>query len=240
MTLGMQSILLAPNQDVNSIQRKVARWEISHDGDFDILIVKWLDEVIYRAEVHEEFLLECQPMIRDGIIEAQVSYVSKDEVELEVEIKAVTPMNSLSEKSSHRKKSLQIGQKYHHSRVLDGTEMSSLTSEVARIPISKPIGPAIIQNNKTGIEIWIGRSAANIRIQIYLPANVSITRKCNHASIIISSVENNSNTISGVGICVANAIITSNKLGPSKTAYDAINGITQIRKSPTIFFVRSC
>ena len=90
MTLGMQSILLAPNQDVNSIQRKVARWEISHDGDFDILIVKWLDEVIYRAEVHEEFLLECQPMVRDGIIEAQVSYVSKDEVELEVEIKAVT------------------------------------------------------------------------------------------------------------------------------------------------------
>ena len=90
MTLGMQSILLAANQDVNSIQRRVARWEISHDGDFDIMIVKWLDEVLYRAEVHEEFLLECQPMIRDGIIEAQVSYVSKDEVELEVEIKAVT------------------------------------------------------------------------------------------------------------------------------------------------------
>lgn len=90
MTLGMQSILLAGNQDVNSIQRKVARWEISHEGDFDIMIVKWLDEVIYRAEVHEEFLLECQPMIRDGIIEAQVSYVSKDEVKLEVEIKAVT------------------------------------------------------------------------------------------------------------------------------------------------------
>ena len=90
MTLGMQSILLAGNQDVNSIQRKVARWEISHEGDFDIMIVKWLDEVIYRAEVHEEFLLECQPMIRDGVIEAQVSYVSKDEIELEVEIKAVT------------------------------------------------------------------------------------------------------------------------------------------------------
>lgn len=90
MTLGMQSILLAGDQDVNSIQRKVARWEISHEGDFDIMIVKWLDEVLYRAEVHEEFLLECQPMIRDGIIEAQVSYVSKDEVELEVEIKAVT------------------------------------------------------------------------------------------------------------------------------------------------------
>ena len=44
MTLGMQSILLAPNQDMNGIKRKTARWEISHDGTEDILIVKWLDE----------------------------------------------------------------------------------------------------------------------------------------------------------------------------------------------------
>tara|TARA_B110001452_G_C15240483_1_gene429494 strand:+ start:6380 stop:6766 length:387 start_codon:yes stop_codon:yes gene_type:complete len=90
MTVGMQSILLAGNQDLNSITRKVARWEASHEGDRDILIVKWLDEVLYRAEVHNEFLLECQPMVRDGIIESQVSFVSKDDVELEVEIKAVT------------------------------------------------------------------------------------------------------------------------------------------------------
>jgi SHS2 domain-containing protein len=90
MTLGMQSILLAGKQDINAITRKVARWEVSHEGDMDILIVKWLDEVLYRNEVHDEFLVECQPMIRDGIIEAQVSYVSKDDVELEVEIKAVT------------------------------------------------------------------------------------------------------------------------------------------------------
>ncbi|MAH91281.1 MAG: hypothetical protein CMA11_05875 [Euryarchaeota archaeon] len=90
MTLGMQSILLAEKQDINAITRKVARWEVSHEGDMDILIVKWLDEVLYRSEVYDEFLVECQPMIRDGIIEAQVSYVSKDDVELEVEIKAVT------------------------------------------------------------------------------------------------------------------------------------------------------
>ncbi len=90
MTVGMQSILLAGNQDLNSITRKVARWEVSHEGDRDILIVKWLDEVLYRAEVHNEFLLECQPMVRDGIIESQVSFVSKDDVQLEVEIKAVT------------------------------------------------------------------------------------------------------------------------------------------------------
>ncbi len=90
MTVGMQSILLADNQDINSITRNVARWEVSHDGDPEILIVKWLDEVLFKAEVNDEFLLECQPMIRDGIIEAQVSYVNKNEVDLEVEIKAVT------------------------------------------------------------------------------------------------------------------------------------------------------
>ncbi|GIR00888.1 MAG: hypothetical protein CM15mP9_5910 [Methanobacteriota archaeon] len=49
MTLGMQSILLAPNQDLNSITRKTARWEVSHEGDMEILVVKWLDEVLYRC-----------------------------------------------------------------------------------------------------------------------------------------------------------------------------------------------
>jgi len=90
MTIGMQSILLAENQDLNSITRKTARWEVVHDGDLEILVVKWLDEVLYRCEVYDEFLLECQPMIKDDMIEAQVSFVSKDDVDFEIEIKAVT------------------------------------------------------------------------------------------------------------------------------------------------------
>ena len=51
-----------------------------HNGDVEILVVKWLDEVLYRAEVNNEYLVDCQPMIRDGIIESQVSFVSKDDV----------------------------------------------------------------------------------------------------------------------------------------------------------------
>ena len=90
MTIGMQSILLAENQDLNSITRKTARWEVVHDGDLEILVVKRLDEVLYRCEVYDEFLLECQPMIKDDMIEAQVSFVSKDDVDFEIEIKAVT------------------------------------------------------------------------------------------------------------------------------------------------------
>ncbi len=90
MTLGMQSILLDDDNDLNSLTRKAARWEVMHDGDVEILVVKWLDEVLYRAEVNNEYLVDCQPMIRDGIIESQVSFVSKDDVKYEIEIKAVT------------------------------------------------------------------------------------------------------------------------------------------------------
>ncbi len=90
ITLGMQSILLEDGQDLNAITRATSRWEVSHDGEIDILVVKWLDEVLFRSEVNDEFLIDCQPMIRDGIIEAQVSWVPKDLVSLEVEIKAVT------------------------------------------------------------------------------------------------------------------------------------------------------
>ena len=90
MTLGMQSILLDDDNDLNSLTRKAARWEVLHDGDVEILVVKWLDEVLYRAEVNNEYLVDCQPMIRDGIIESQVSFVSKDDVNYEIEIKAVT------------------------------------------------------------------------------------------------------------------------------------------------------
>ena len=90
MTNGMQSIVLAPDQDINSIPRKVARWEVSHEGNIDILVVKWLDEVVYRNEVHDEFLIDCQPMIKNDMIEAQVSFVPKDSINLELEIKAVT------------------------------------------------------------------------------------------------------------------------------------------------------
>ena len=90
ITLGMQSILLEDRQDTNSLIRKSATWRVKHDGDLDILVVKWLDEILYRSEVHNEFLVDCLPIIKDGRIESQVSYVDKNQVGLELEIKAVT------------------------------------------------------------------------------------------------------------------------------------------------------
>ena len=152
MTNGMQSIILEPNQDINSIPRKVARWEVLHEGSKDILVVKWLDEVVYRNEVYDEFLVDCQPMLKDGIIEAQVSFVPKDSVNLELEIKAVTTHEFQFRKLVRVKQLPQNGLKFHHSTVLDGTEMSSLTSRVASIPASNPIGPIIMHISSIGID----------------------------------------------------------------------------------------
>ena len=90
LTLGMQSILIADDQDVNSITRTTKQWEVNHVGDVEILVLKWLDEVLYNLEIHDEFLVDCQPIIKDGIIQAQVSTVPKSSVLLELEIKAVT------------------------------------------------------------------------------------------------------------------------------------------------------
>ena len=104
MTLGMQSILLDDDNDLNSLTRKAARWEVMHDGDVEILVVKWLDEVLYRAEVHNEYLVDCQPMIRDGIIESQVSFVSKDDVNYEIEITTCNGDKSLRAKQRTRTK----------------------------------------------------------------------------------------------------------------------------------------
>ena len=90
LTLGMQSILIADDQDVNSITRTTKQWEVNHVGDVEILVLKWLDEVLYNLEINDEFLVDCQPIIKDGIIQAQVSTVPKSSVVLELEIKAVT------------------------------------------------------------------------------------------------------------------------------------------------------
>ena len=90
VTLGMQSILIAEDFNTSKLTRKSARWEVRAKVSNDLLLVKWLDEVLYRAEVHSQFLIDLQPMLREGMFEAQVSFVEKDEIETEIEIKAVT------------------------------------------------------------------------------------------------------------------------------------------------------
>ena len=90
ITLGMQSILIENGQDTNCLVRKTATWRVYHEGDPHLLIIKWLDEVLYRSEVNDEFLIDCLPVIREGYIESHVSYINKNQIRMELEIKAVT------------------------------------------------------------------------------------------------------------------------------------------------------
>jgi Uncharacterized conserved protein len=71
VTLGMQSILLTDNFDINEPVRKTAQWEVHGDLSDELLLVKWLDEVLFNAEVNEQFLVDLQPMLSRGKIAAQ-------------------------------------------------------------------------------------------------------------------------------------------------------------------------
>jgi SHS2 domain-containing protein len=59
-----------------------------------MLLVTWLEEILYRHEVHDQWFLEGAMKIEEvnGALTAvaQVTWVVADEVERELEIKAVT------------------------------------------------------------------------------------------------------------------------------------------------------
>ena len=99
LTIGMQEILHSGESSTQSEEliRHSAQWNVSIDStteDWELLLVHWLEEVLYRAEVHRQWCVACSIMLRqeDGKMQANgsVSWVDADCVELEVEIKAVT------------------------------------------------------------------------------------------------------------------------------------------------------
>ena len=107
-TTGMQEILITKESSVNlnSIIRRSSQWNVTlekNDGaDYEILLIKWLEEVLYRNEVHDEFLCEVHMMISDQetilTCNAQVDWVDSKLVEKGVEIKAVTSHELIIEK----------------------------------------------------------------------------------------------------------------------------------------------
>tara|TARA_B110000495_G_C22479489_1_gene296342 strand:+ start:34 stop:534 length:501 start_codon:yes stop_codon:yes gene_type:complete len=100
-TIGMQNILLSESaqQSINTHIRHTAQWQItapSNDAErqWDLLLVQWLEEVLYRAEIKQQWLTDCQISVawksEEVVLSAQVSWVNSEEMEREVEIKAVT------------------------------------------------------------------------------------------------------------------------------------------------------
>lgn len=98
--IGMQSIVIS-NDANRLLSRKIrhtSQWNVSftlNDGlDHESLMIIWLEEVLYRLEVHGEFLVDAQCMIdfdeHEMICQSQVSWIKSSEIKRELEIKAVT------------------------------------------------------------------------------------------------------------------------------------------------------
>ena len=94
--LGMQSYLLAQPIHKESIHHSSV-WTVQiphHDDEMGLLLVKWLEEILFMDEVEEKWLVESSVKIEQDeqlfILEAQVLWISSNDVEKEVEIKAVT------------------------------------------------------------------------------------------------------------------------------------------------------
>ena len=100
-TVGMQHILMSDEaiRNVDSHLRHSSQWQIvseKFDGDADLglLLVQWLEEVLYRCEVKQQWLVDADFSIEDEEdvvrLNANVSWTDAEKIEREIEIKAVT------------------------------------------------------------------------------------------------------------------------------------------------------
>ena len=98
--LGMQSLIISNQESLllNQKIRHTSQWNvafnITNELDYESLMIIWLEEVLYRLEVHGEFLVDAQCMIEvnehEMFCQSQVSWVKSSEINKELEIKAVT------------------------------------------------------------------------------------------------------------------------------------------------------
>ena len=99
-TNGMQNILLSKDckTKLNSFIRHSSQWNVriekNVDSHYEMLLVKWLEEVLFRAEVYDEFLTEVQILLSEDenyyYCNSQVDWINTEFIEREIEIKAVT------------------------------------------------------------------------------------------------------------------------------------------------------
>lgn len=95
-TAGMQDYLLASEIPSEAIHH-TSVWTVripTHDDANGLLLVKWLEEVLFMDEVEQKWLVDCSIKIEEfqgeHSLQAHVRWVNSDEIEKEVEIKAVT------------------------------------------------------------------------------------------------------------------------------------------------------
>jgi SHS2 domain-containing protein len=98
VVLGMQQSMLSEvgSKQQSSLPWHHSQWNLPATLDWDRDIVKILEEVLFRAEVHDEWVVDISIFPKgvdsenESHIACQVAWVDASQVEREVEIKAVT------------------------------------------------------------------------------------------------------------------------------------------------------
>ena len=92
VTLGMQDILLSElgAEVCSSLVCKSGEWSVKASNSNDNTMVSWLEEVLYQGEVEGRWLIDCQIMLGEESLGAQVSYEDDSDVEREIDNKEVT------------------------------------------------------------------------------------------------------------------------------------------------------
>lgn len=92
--IGMQSIMLSPagSLAVEKAIRKTGVWNLTgvEEGDWERWLVLFLQEVLYKSEVEDMWFVDGAIKVSPAGMEIVASWVHAEEIELEVEIKAVT------------------------------------------------------------------------------------------------------------------------------------------------------
>jgi len=98
--IGMQSLIISDHESrlLNQKIRHTSQWNVTftttNELDYESLMIIWLEEVLYRLEVHGEFLVDAQCKIElnehEMFCQSQVSWVKSSDINRELEIKAVT------------------------------------------------------------------------------------------------------------------------------------------------------
>ena len=70
ISLGMLNLLIPQKQAklLHALTRQTAQWNVeivSSTNDYDSLILVWLEEVLYKLEVENKFLVDAQCMIKE-------------------------------------------------------------------------------------------------------------------------------------------------------------------------------
>jgi SHS2 domain-containing protein len=91
--LGLQSIQLEDKnpESLNHLTRFNGVWSVmTNNNDLERGLVKFLEEILYRGSVEDQWLVDLAVKINEKSISAHVSWGKSDFVNREIEIKAVT------------------------------------------------------------------------------------------------------------------------------------------------------